>query len=682
MKVQKKDIEIKSGLEKEWIIGNGIGGYSSQSIIGANTRKYHGLLVASLMPPGRRFVILSKVDEAIFFKDTNKEEILYTNVGRNYISEGYKNLDSFEKEYYPTYNFSANGVEITKSIVMVYGQNTVCVHYKVENKSNQDIIFKVTPIMNYRDFHRDNYNHEYSVHQSINGNKVRVTIDGNKISPIYMFLKEGKYIEHQNDVFRNIYYIQEEKRGFQPEENLVVPGRYEIELNKNESKEFTFVCSLEATIEEIDGKKIMKHEEKRLEKIISDSKLLIEKDKLTKEEKERNETIKTLIIASDLFVVYRPKFALHTILAGYPWFLDWGRDTLISFEGLLLKTKRYDIAKQILLMFTRDIKFGLVPNGYSGYDSRPLYNSVDSSLLLFEQVMKYIEYTGDYEFIKINLYEILKNVVKMFQKGIDFENSNIYVDEDGLVSAGTENTQLTWMDAKVNGMAVTPRSGKAVEINSLWYNSIKILEFLSDKFDDKETKEDMSKLSQKVKRAFNRKFYNEKKNCLYDVLGDDKIRPNQLFALSLTYPVINPSSDKAKNIFDTVTKELCTKYGISTLSKKDKLYVGVYEGDSFKRDMTYHQGVTWPWLTGLYVESFKKIIDAEKDKKEKDILKEKYNKYINSMKKVYRKVLFESGAIGNISEIYDSKLPYNPGGTVAQAWSVSEVMKLELENEK
>ena len=678
MKILKKNLNLEESLEREWIIGNGIGGYASSSIIGANTRKYHGLLVAPLMPPARRFVILSKVDESIYFKDDKKEEILYTNVGKTYISEGYKNLEYFEHEYNPTFYYKINDLEIKKQIVMVYGQNTVCVHYEITNP-NSDIIFKLAPIMNYRDFHRDNYNHEYSINEKITDNKVRVTIDGNKISPIYMYLREGKYIEHQNDIFRNIYYIQEEKRGFQPEENLIVPGRYEVEINKGETKEFTYVCSLEENIEEIDGKEIIKQEKKRLDKIITDADLLIKKDKLTKQEKDKNEMIKALIIASDLFIVNRPKFSLHTIIAGYHWFLDWGRDTLISYEGLILKTKRFELAKEILLMFTRDIKFGLVPNGYSGYDSRPLYNSVDSSLLLFEQVMKFLNYTNDYDFIKENLYDVLKNVIFSFQNGIDFENNNIFMDKDGLISAGTEKTQITWMDAKIGDYAVTPRSGKAVEINSLWYNSLKVLEHLADKFGDEELKNEMNKLSSKVKRNFGMKFYNEKNKCLYDVLGDEKIRPNQLFAISLSYPVLTLSSEKAKNTFNTVKKELVTKYGISTLSKKDVNYIGEYSGDPVKRDMSYHQGITWPWLTGLYIDSFKKIIEAEKSKKEKEKMKEEFYQYINTMTKIYRKALFEDAAVGSISEVYDSEMPYKPGGTIAQAWSVSEVIKLILE---
>ncbi|MBR3132720.1 MAG: glycogen debranching enzyme family protein [Clostridia bacterium] len=677
MKIPKKNLNLEEGLEREWIIGNGIGGYSSSSVLGTNTRKYHGLLVAPLMPPGRRFIILSKVDESIYFMNQNKEEILYTNICKNYISEGYKNLESFEKEYNPIFNYKVDGVQVKKQVVMVYGQNTVCVYYKV--KTDKDIVFKLAPIMNYRDFHRDNCNHEYDVNEHIDGNKVRVTIDGNKVSPIYMFLKDGEYFEHKNDTFKNMFYIQEEKRGFCPEENLVVPGRYDIEIKKGETKEFTFICSLESNIEELDGKKVLKSEKERLDKIIKDSDLLIKKDKLTKTDEEKNEVIKNLVIASDLFVVNRPKFSLHTIIAGYHWFLDWGRDTLISYEGLLLKTKRFDIAKEVLLMFTKDIKFGLVPNGYSGYDSRPLYNSVDSSLLLFEQVMKYVQYTGDYDFVKKNLYDVLKNVIHSFENGINFENSNIYMDTDGLISAGTDETQITWMDAKIGDFVVTPRNGKAVEINSLWYNSLKVLEHFSGKFDDKELKDEMNKLATKVKRAFGKKFYNKDKKCLYDVIGDDKIRPNQLFSISLTYPVLSPSSEIVKEMFETVSKELVTKYGIATLSKKEKDYVGEYCGDPVKRDMSYHQGITWPWLAGLYVDAFKTIIKSEKDKAKKEELEKKYKKYINSMKKTYKKALFDEGAAGNISEVYDSKPPYNPGGTIAQAWSVSEVLKIELE---
>lgn len=671
MKLSKKQLSLEDGITKEWVITNGIGGFASQSVLGINTRKYHGLLIAPLMPPARRYVILSKIDESIEINE--KEEILYSNICKNYISEGYKKLESFEKVYIPIFNYQTeDGIKIEKQISMVYGKNVVCIYYKVEN-TDKDITMKVAPIMNYRDFHCMNTNHDYNVNQKIMQNKIRITVDGNKILPIYLYSKEGKYIQHQNDTFKNMYYVEEEKRGFYPEEDLFVPGRYEINIKANTTKEFTIVCGLEANIEEIDGKIVIQKEKERLDKIIDASNLI---DK--KQSKNYQEQMRDLVIASDNFVTYRPKFSLHTIIAGFPWFLDWGRDTLISFEGLLLKTKRFDIAKEVLLMMTKDIKYGLVPNGYSGYDSRPLYNSVDSSLLLIEAVSKYLEYTDDYDFVKSNLYAILKNIIESFQKGINVDDSNIFMDKDGLVSAGTPETQLTWMDAKIGNFAVTPRNGKAVELNSLWYNALKVVANLAEKYNDEKVQDEYEKLAKKVRINFNKKFYNEKNKCLDDVIGSEEIRPNQLFALSTTYPVMILSNEKAKEMLKTVSKELYTKYGLATLSKKDPKYIAVYEGDGFKRDTSYHQGITWPWLAGLYVESYKTIIKNEKNKTEKKRLEEEYEKIISNYKKAFAQAMKE-GAIGTISELYDSKPPYLPKGAFAQAWSVSEVIKIMLE---
>ena len=671
MKLSKKQLSLEDGITKEWVITNGIGGFASQSVLGINTRKYHGLLIAPLMPPARRYVILSKIDESIEINE--KEEILYSNICKNYISEGYKKLESFEKVYIPIFNYQTeDGIKIEKQISMVYGKNVVCIYYKVEN-TDKEITMKVAPIMNYRDFHCMNTNHDYNVNQKIMQNKIRITVDGNKILPIYLYSKEGKYIQHQNDTFKNMYYVEEEKRGFYPEEDLFVPGRYEINIKANTTKEFTIVCGLEANIEEIDGKIVIQKEKERLDKIIDASNLI---DK--KQSKNYQEQMRDLVIASDNFVTYRPKFSLHTIIAGFPWFLDWGRDTLISFEGLLLKTKRFDIAKEVLLMMTKDIKYGLVPNGYSGYDSRPLYNSVDSSLLLIEAVSKYLEYTDDYDFVKSNLYAILKNIIESFQKGINVDDSNIFMDKDGLVSAGTPETQLTWMDAKIGNFAVTPRNGKAVELNSLWYNALKVVANLAEKYNDKKVQDEYEKLAKKVRINFNKKFYNEKNKCLDDVIGSEEIRPNQLFALSTTYPVMILSNEKAKEMLKTVSKELYTKYGLATLSKKDPKYIAVYEGDGFKRDTSYHQGITWPWLAGLYVESYKTIIKNEKNKTEKKKLEEEYEKIISNYKKAFAQAMKE-GAIGTISELYDSKPPYLPKGAFAQAWSVSEVIKIMLE---
>lgn len=696
MEFTKEDLELENGLKKEWLITNGTGGFASSTIIGANTRKYHGLLIAPLTPPAQRYLILSKVDESIQIE--NNKYDLYTNIGENYISQGYKYQEKFEKNNFPTYTYKVAGIEITKTICLERGKQIVGIYYKIKNT---DKLSKLTlaPIVNFRDFHSMNTDHFFYVKQHIKGTKVKLIIDGKSKFPVYMNLSEGKYIEHINDTFKDMFYIEEQKRGFYPKENHSVTGVYEIEIKPNEEKEITFVCGLEENIEEINLKEIMAKEDKRIENIIENVELqkqehdtisgldTIEskKEKNLQLEKERKKLVRELIKASDQFIVYRPTFKLHTIIAGYPWFLDWGRDSLISFEGLLLKTKRYEIAKEVLLTMVRDIKYGLVPNGYSGFDNRPLYNSVDASLLLFEQVQKYINYTGDYEFIKENIYNKLEKIIENYIKGIDVDNNNIYLDTDYLISSGTENTQNTWMDAKTNGIAATPRNGKAVEINSLWYNSLMIMveltERLENSLNDNNAKDKIKRykdLAKKCKKSFNEKFYNSKRKCLYDVLGDNKIRPNQLFALSLTYPVIEPNSEEAYNIISVVEKKILNNYGLKSLAKGENNYIEIYEGDSFKRDMSYHQGITWTWLFGLYYDTLRNMIKSEKRKTYKAKLEIKLEEFVAKIIKNFESEVNQRGCIGSISEIYDSVKPFEPKGAIAQAWSVAEILRISL----
>lgn len=573
MKIKGKELNLKDAINKEWIVTNGLGAICSSTIIGANTRRYHGLLVSPLLPPARRHLLISKLDEAIKIGDRNFE--LYTNLCENFVSDGFKYLESFEKEYIPTFTYKVRDVKIVKSISMIYGRNTVVVTYKIEN-GEEDALLTLTPIVNFRDFHSLTTNHFFDLKQKIDKSKVRVEVDGNASNPIYMYVEGANYIEHFNDTFKNMYYLKEDERGFYPEENLVVPGRFEINIAPFEIKELTFVGSIEENIEEINGFKVIDEEIERLKKVVQNSKLEIDKANLLKTDKEYNEFIEKLVIATDNFVVYRPSFRLHSILAGIPWFLDWGRDAMIAFEGTLLATKRFDIAREVLLTFTRDIKFGLVPNGYSGFDNRPLYNSVDASLLLFEQVNKYIEYTDDYDFIKENIYEKLKTIITNYSKGIDLDDNNIHIDKDGLISSGTENTQNTWMDVKINDFAVTPRNGKVVEINALWYNALKTLENLAKKFGELDLENNCKKVATKHKKEFNKVFYNEKKKSLFDVLGDDKIRPNQLFALCLKYPVWNLKSEETFEILNTVESKLLLKYGLRTLAKTEKEYIPEY----------------------------------------------------------------------------------------------------------
>jgi predicted glycogen debranching enzyme len=430
----------------------------------------------------------------------------------------------------------------------------------------------------------------------------------------------------------------------------------------------------------LDVKETINKEIVRLNEFFNSTKLIDNrKENKTEEEKKKDNLVKDFLVATDNFVAYRPSFGLHTIIAGYPWFLDWGRDSLISFEGLLLVTKRYSVAKEVLLTSVRDIKYGLVPNGYSGYDNRPLYNSVDASLLLFEQVDKYIKYTGDTYFIKVNIYEKLKSIIKNYIEGIDLCDNNIYMDSDYLIVSGTETTQNTWMDAKFENFPATPRNGKAVEINALWYNALMIMAELARLMGERKQAKEYEEIARKCKISFNNKFYNTRRKCLYDVIGDSKIRPNQLFALSLKYPVVDPNSEMAHNILGTVTKKLLNKYGLKTLAKGEKNYVDTYEGDSFRRDMSYHQGITWPWLLGLYYDALKNMVNSAKTKAKKAKLESQLNEFKADVKKVFEKELRQEGCIGSISELYDSKKPNLPKGAIAQAWSVAEIFRIILD---
>ena len=676
MKLEKENLDLEKGIQREWVITNGIGGYASSTIIGVNTRRYHGLLVAPINPPAKRKLILSKLDESLEIEGEKYD--LYTNICKNYIAHGYQYMESFSKEVLPIFRYKVKDVQISKTICMVYGRNTVQVFYKIRNGKHKAKL-TLAPIINFRDFHNLNVNHKFSLEQHIEDDKVKIIIDKHISVPIYIRATEGKYIEHHDDIFQNMFYIEEEKRGFNGEENHAVCGRFEIDLEPKEEKEVAFICSLEGHIDDIEPKEIINDEIIRQSELYNRS-LLIDNNKIkTKKEIEEDELKKTFITATDNFIVFRSSFGLNTVIAGYPWFLDWGRDTLISFEGLLLKTKRFDEAKSVLLAVTRDVKYGLVPNGYAEMDNSPLYNSVDSALLLFEQVQKYLEYTDDYEFIKKNIYPKLKKIIQNYSEGIKFSDNNIFLDEDGLIYSGNENTQNTWMDVKNQNVVATPRYGKVVEINAMWYNALMIMVDLTKKFVVIGKKAECKKyqdMADKCKESFEKEFYNKSKKCLFDYIGNAQIRPNQLFALSLAYPVIDPTSEIAENMIETVEKKLLNSYGLKTLAKGEENYVDVYEGNSFKRDMSYHQGPTWTWLLGLYYDSLMNMMLSETDKVKKTELEIKIKKFKDKTKRVFKKEIYERGCIGSISELYNSKSPYEPGGAVAQAWSVAEVFRI------
>ena len=308
-----------------------------------------------------------------------------------------------------------------------------------------------------------------------------------------------------------------------------------------------------------------------------------------------------------------------------------------------------------------------------------MYNSVDASLLLFEEVKKFLSYTNEYEWVRENIYPSLVKIMNAYQGKIDIDGNNIYMDEDFLISTGTENIQNTWMDAKIGDFVVTPRNGKAVEVNSMWYNALKIMEELTILMRGKEESKRYADLAKKCKKSFNEKFYNKKRKCLHDVLGDSRIRPNQLFATSLSYQVLDVTSDEAKEMLATVEKKLLTPYGLRTLAKGEVGYTEKYEGDMTKRDMSYHQGIIWPWLLGLYYDTLRNMIKAEKNKTSKKELENKLNEFKADVKKTFVKEINEGESVGSICEIYDiENRKYMAQGAKFQAWSVGEIFRIIL----
>ena len=669
---------------KEWIITNGIGGFASSTDFGGmNTRRYHGLLVAAMQPPEQRTMILSKLDESVVINGVKYN--LYTNQVKSKFSEGHEYLKTFEKDIIPVYTFKADDVIVEKSIVMLYGKNAVAVNYKVYNQKAKTKVY-LTPVVNFRDFHAETHSMNLKYDQEVYGDKVQLDFGRGHI--INMGIAGSEYEKHENDMFFGMQYAREKERGFDYEENHAVPGTFVVEVKPNEDKEFTFVCSVDGKfgvsideITNIKGKDVIEQEYKRIQNLIEESELLDDgKILFGEDKKDYEELVKKYIIASDNFVAFRDSNNLRTIIAGYPWFLDWGRDAFIAFEGLLLVSKRFDVAKEVLLTFASKMKKGLLPNGFSEYAEKPLYNSVDSSLLFIEAVNKYLEYTKNYNFVDKKLYKIMKEIVDNYIDGIDLDGNNIKMDEkDFLISSGTPKIQNTWMDAKVKNKVITPRNGKVVEVNALWYNALKTMEEISKQVGKRITALQYAHMAKKVKKSFAEKFYKEDKKCLYDGLGDSKVRPNQLFAIGLTYPVIDCDKNMAKEIFLTCTQKLLNKYGMMTLAEDEPGFSAVYKGNPEERDSVYHQGPTWPWLIGPYYSSLKNLIKYEKNDIQRGSLESTLVKLRVNIANTFLEELMNGNTIGSICELYDSKDAEYGKGAFAQAWSVSEVFKILLE---
>lgn len=661
MKIYKLNLSLRECLDKEWIVTNGIGGFASSTVCFANTRRYHGLLTAPTKKNGVRRVFLSKIDEAVVVD--NREYPVYTNMSKEYISSGYDKIEMFEKDFFPRAVFKITpedkkggeeDIYLEKEVFMQTGKNTVCIIYTVTTSSKKAVL-RLTPLVNNRNFHGLNnfVNDKNSVREydkfkqtevSKNtllnrfGKKIKYTYLGKDtdINDMYFFVSDSKYTSFENNEFVGMEYIREKERGFDYTENIYIPGMFEIEVPENVTKKIYVYASLETEDKHV--KNIYDKEIQRIQNLERENefKYKFEKEEyiLGKEHVLRLESFKkNMTMSADQFVITDGKY--KNIIAGYPWFLDWMRDTMISFEGLLLKTKRYEDAKKVIenivdktnkskmylkqMGIEEDITY--IPNTFDEYTLKPLFNSADSSLLFFEVVYNYMKYMvrknernrnsnirkekelnangvlnniiSEYfklknvdkeekKYFRETIYKFLKGIYTSYSRKIDIENSNIYMDDDYLISAGNRNVQLTWMDAKVEGIPVTPRSGKAVEINSMWYNAIRILEEYAIENGEKEYAKELNNISNIVRESFEKTFFNGKKG-LKDTETSEKVRPNQLFAISLTYSVIQ-KKEIIKNILDIVEKKLLNKYGLKTLAKDEDGYVENYEGDEKQRD--------------------------------------------------------------------------------------------------
>lgn len=635
------------GIEKEWLLANGIGGYASSTVIGANTRRYHGLLVASLNPPVERHLILSKIDECLMIG--NETYNLYSFRTPDFTMKGFEYQVAFEYNPLPLFTYNVSDVFITKEITMVYGENTVAVVYHIYN-GKRAAVLRLTPLVNFRDYH----------HNSVKSHMVfsKRKIDrGVVINPYNIYgidititCDKADFTPAEDCWFINMYYPHEAERGLPAVEDHYIPGFFDVYLAPGEDKYVTIIATLEKKIKERDGRTLIKNEKERIAYLVNQAGFT-------------DDFARELVIAADKFIVHRKSTRSKTIIAGYPWFTDWGRDTMIALPGIALVTKRFDDARQILYTFSRYERDGLLPNMFPDSDNLPAYNTADASLWFFEAVGKYIEYTGDYEFIKDNIYITMKNIIHAYKNGTRF---GIRMDGDCLISAGDAQTQLTWMDAKIGHYPVTSRHGKAVEINALWFNALKVISRLAEKFGEDGTH--YEKIAQKVKVNFEKTFWNEEKQCLYDVITDDfrdgSVRPNQILAVSLTNPLIE--GEKARKIIEKVLGELYIDCGIRSLSPEEEGYKGVYTGDQYNRDLAYHQGTAWTWLLGQFITAYARVFGR--------------NEKLDMFFKPLRNHFFGDGCLGSVSEIFDGNPPFFPRGCFAQAWSTGEILRAYAEN--
>lgn len=640
--------DLSQASKLEWLETNGIGGFASSTITGLNTRRYHGLLVAALKPPVGRYVLLSKLEEALVL-DGKRFELGANQYPGAIHPQGHLLLQSFRLDPFPVFTYRADDVEIEKSVYLVHSENTAVIQYELfGDLAGRSVELEVYPLIAFRDFHCTTHANPAIRTDVITAEGLATVMPYDGL-PALHFAHAAGAIEPRGFWCYNFEYERERERGLDFREDLYSP--FQLRFNLARSGRAAVIASTVA------------HE-------ASEAQMLEE------EELERRGRIgssgpgdvftRVLASAADQFIVSRG--GQNSVIAGYHWFSDWGRDTMISLPGLTLATGRFEVARNILRAFVRSMDQGMLPNRFPDAGEQPEYNTVDATLWMFHAVSEFLRYTGDYQFVGNELYTALAGSIAWHERGTRY---GIRADFDGLLEAGQEGVQLTWMDAKVGDWVVTPRQGKPVEIQALWYNALCIMEDLARIFNEPDQAAHYGALSARCRASFEASFWNEQEGCLYDVLGpagpDRSIRPNQIFAVSLPHALLE--GEKARRVVDVVEWELLTPYGLRTLSPRDPNYQGRYEGDQRTRDAAYHQGTVWPWLLGPFLTAYLKVHGRDQE------VRRRANDFLDPL----RNHLWQAG-LGQISEIFDGDIPHCPAGCIAQAWSVAEVLRISVED--
>lgn len=632
----------------EWLETNGLGGYSCASIIGTLSRRYHGLLVAAAKPPVGRQVILSKMDETIHVAETGKSYNLGCNKYKGAIfPNGYIFQQSFQRDLFPSFVYKTNGIEIKKTLAAIHGENTVVIQYEVV-KANHEFVMELLPLSAIRDHHhlgKARELHGYTSHFDKDIFHSTLSLDS---EDLYIQIPEGRFQE-QKEWYFNFEYSKEQSRGMEAHEDLFSPGKFYVNLKAGDK--LGIIISTENPAGKDAGELFLREKARRIA--------------LSQKVNSPHPFIKQLSLAADQFVVKRGN-GLRSIIAGYPWFSDWGRDTMIAIPGLCLATGREEDARRMLEVYADNLSEGMIPNRFPDDGEAPEYNTLDASLWFFVAAHKYLKATKDITFAKEKVLPACKEILDWHIKGTRY---NIRMEEDGLLSGGQEGYALTWMDAKVGDFTPTPRIGKCVEINALWYNAWEIYRSLLKMLGFRDEMHLVSNRIKWLRKQFVQTFWNEESDCLYDfVKGDYKdasIRPNQIFAISLPYSVLSPS--KAASVLARVEDELLTPVGLRSLSKLDPAYKAYYHGPLHQRDAAYHQGTVWSWLIGPYMDASIRVKGS--------IGMEHSRQLIRHMSKHFN----QEGAIGNISEIFDGSGSHKSRGCFAQAWSIAELLRVSHE---